>query len=238
MNTAIVREILGYQVRFLTFRGGRPNLENHAGYYLGYGLLVTWLAGIGRYWDNPRAELWQHLGLGSLAYVFTLALLIYLIVMPLRPRNWSYRNVLIFICLTSLPALLYAIPVERFMTLEGAQAANAGFLAVVAVWRVALYINFLRTAARLSVLKIIVATLLPLALIVVALTLLNLEHVIFDIMAGIREADQGPNDTAYMVVLVLGVLSYFGSPVLALAYLAMVAMEARKFYRERRGVSA
>ena len=70
-----------------------------------------------------------------------------LIVAPLRPRNWSFVGVLIFVTLTSLPALLYAIPVEKFMSLETAQTANVIFLAIVASWRVALLIVFLKRAA-------------------------------------------------------------------------------------------
>ena len=57
---------------------------------------------------------------------------------------------LIFVTLTSLPALLYAIPVEKFMALEYAQTANVLFLAVVASWRVALLIVFLKRAAGLT----------------------------------------------------------------------------------------
>lgn len=45
--------------------------------FLAYGFIFTWLAGVGRYWDNPRAELWQIMGLGSIAYVFVLALIIW-----------------------------------------------------------------------------------------------------------------------------------------------------------------
>lgn len=62
--------------------------------------------------------------------------------------------------------MLYAIPVERFLALPQAQGANAAFLGVVALWRVALYAVFLRRAAGLSALRTIVATLLPLVLIV------------------------------------------------------------------------
>jgi hypothetical protein len=50
-------------------------------------------------------------------YVFVLALVLWLFVAPLRPRHWSYRNVL-FIGLTAAPAFLYAIPVERMMSLD------------------------------------------------------------------------------------------------------------------------
>ena len=127
-----------------------PDIKAHWPAYLAWGLFTAWLAGIGRYWDHPSAGWWQYAGLGSVAYVFVLAFFLWVVVAPLRPRNWSFVGVLIFVTLTSLPALLYAIPVEKFMALEHAQAANVIFLAVVASWRVALLIVFLRRAAGLT----------------------------------------------------------------------------------------
>jgi hypothetical protein len=191
---------------------------------------MTWLAGIGRYWDNPRAELWQIAGLGSLAYVFSLALVLWLLILPLRARRWSYRNVLLFVCLTSPPALLYAIPVERFMSGEAALAANAWFLGIVASWRVALLLVFLKRDAGLRAWEAIVACLLPLALIVVSLALLNLEHVVFNLMSGIRAEDRSVNDAAYLVVLTLSYFSFLASPLLAIAYLWLV-------FRRRQGLA-
>lgn len=212
-------ELLRDAWRLLSFRRMGPGVRMHANTYLGFGLAVTWLAGIGRYWDNPRAELWQLAGLGSVAYVFSLALLLWLLILPLRPRRWSYRNVLLFVCLTSPPALLYAIPVERFMSGEAALATNAWFLGVVASWRVALLLVFLKRDAGLKAWEAIVACLLPLALIVVALALLNLEHVVFNLMSGIRAEDQSANDAAYMIVVVLSYFSFLASPLLVIAYL-------------------
>ncbi|QKK01268.1 MAG: hypothetical protein HND55_00590 [Pseudomonadota bacterium] len=182
--------------------------------YLAFGLLFTWLVGIGRYWDNPRADLWQYIGLGSVVYVFVLAAIIYFLVLPLRPRNWSYRSVLLFITLTSPPAVLYAIPVERFMAMDQAAAANAWFLAIVAAWRVALYGWFLRVFSGLGWLATITSLLLPLILIVIALTALNLEHVVFRLMSGIREHEKSANDLAYGVVVMLTFLSIWAAPVL------------------------
>jgi len=208
--------------RLLTFRRMGAGVRSHANAYLGFGLAMTWLAGIGRYWDNPRAELWQLAGLGSVAYVFSLALLLWLLILPLRARRWTYRNVLLFVCLTSPPALLYAIPVERFMSGEVALAANAWFLGIVASWRVALLLVFLKRDAGLRVWEAIVACLLPLALIVVSLALLNLEHVVFNLMSGIRAEDQSANDAAYMIVILLSYFSFMASPLLAIAYLWLV----------------
>ena len=144
---------------------------------------------MGRYWDHPNANWWQYAGLGSVAYVFVLALFLWAIVAPLRPRNWSFVGVLIFVTLTSLPALLYAIPVEKFMSMENAQGTNVIFLAVVATWRVGLLVAFLRRAAGLTRAGVAVATLLPLTIIVTALVVLNLEKAVFEIMGGKHAAD-------------------------------------------------
>lgn len=225
----MIGHLLRDEWRFLTFRRMSPAVREHARAYLAFGLVFTWLAGIGRYWDNPRAFWWQHLGLGSLAYVFALALIVWLLIAPLKPRHWSYRNVLLFVTLTAPPAVLYAIPVERFLAVEDAVRANVWFLAVVATWRVALYAVFLRRTGGLSGPATVVGTLLPLTIIVVALTALNLEHVVFNLMGGLRPEDTSANDGAYFVVLVLSVLSVTIAPVVLLAYgiLAYLAFRHR-----------
>lgn len=219
----MIRQLLADQWRFLTFRRMSPAVREHWRLYLAVGLFFTWLAGVGRYWDNPRAKLWQHLGLGSLFYVFILALLIWAILAPLKPRNWSYRNVLLLTTLTAPPAILYAVPVERFLTRDGAIVANMWFLGLVAAWRVALFATFLRRDAALSIGRVIVGTLLPLAVIVVALTALNLEHVVFRIMGGLRESDRSSNDGAYVIVLLLSVVSVYIAPILVIAYAVLIA---------------
>lgn len=223
-----LRKILADQRDLLLFRPFKPDLAQHWQAYLAWGLLVTWLAGIGRYWDHPNAALWQYAGLGSLAYVFVLALLLWLIVEPLKPRHWSYSGVLIFVTLTSLPALLYAIPVEKFMSLESAQAVNVIFLAVVATWRVALLMVFLKRAADLSALGVTVASLLPITLIVTLLVMLNLERAVFDIMGGNRAPTQ--NDAAYLVLILISVFSVLASPILLIIYGVLV-------YRAQRAAS-
>ncbi len=182
--------------------------------YLIFGILFTWLCGIGRYWDNPRADLWQYLGLGSVIYIFVLALIIWLIILPLKPKNWSYKNVLLFISLTSPPAILYAIPVEKFLTLAAAQSANVWFLAIVAIWRVLLLLRYLTNSAKLSGLCVLVATLLPLTLIVTLLTILNLEHVVFKIMAGLEDHEKSANDSAYFILMLITYISVLLSPML------------------------
>jgi len=228
MNLPTVRTAL----RVLFFRATREELLGLDYRHLAFGLVFTWLAGVGRYWDSPRAALVQKLGLGSLAYVFVLAAFLYLILWPLRPAGWSYLRLLTFITLVSPPALLYAIPVERFLSLQGAQTANAWFLAIVASWRVALLFFFLMRLGQLRWYAVTVASLLPLAIIVVALFFLNLEHVVFDLMAGIRPEQRSPNDTAYMVVFLLSMLAWVASPALLIAYGVIVGLRVRE--RRRR----
>jgi hypothetical protein len=229
----LVTGLAANQLRLLTFREFKPNLRDHWRAYLGWGLFWTWMAGIGRYWDNPKAEWWQTLGLGSIAYIFTLALVLWLVILPLKPKNWTYRNILIFLSLTSLPAVLYAIPVERFMPLAEAQAVNAGFLAVVATWRVLLLWIFLRRLAQLRGIAILVACLLPLTLIVTTLAALNLEHVVFNLMAGNDRTTGTGNDAAYFVVLLMTMASFILAPFLALIYVALAVDRWAEARRER-----
>jgi hypothetical protein len=85
-------------------------------------------------------------------------------------------------------------------------------LATVALWRVALLMVFLKRGAGLSPSAATVASLLPLALIVTGLVVLNLEKAVFDVMGGNRQPTQ--NDAAYFVLLLISMLSIFATPVL------------------------
>ncbi len=214
----MLQHVLTEQFRLLVFRDVSFDIERRFTTYLAYVLVVSWLVGIGRYWDHPNAYAWQYAGLGSVAYVFVLSIFLYFVIKPIKPPRWSYRMVFVFVGFTSLPAVLYAIPVERFLTLDIAQKVNAWFLGIVAFWRVALYVRFLRKAAGLGKFGVFIAALLPLSVIVVTLSILNLEHVIFDLMAGIRDQDQSQNDVAYMVVFFLSVFAYMVFPVTAICY--------------------
>ena len=61
-----------------------------------------------------------------------------------------------------------------------------------------------------------VATLLPLAIIVTVLTVLNLEKAVFEIMGGNREQTQ--NDAAYFVLMLITTFSVLASPVVLILY--------------------
>jgi len=208
--------------RLLTFRLSRQNFLDLGRRHFFFGLASTWIVGMGRYWDDPRAKLLQHLGLGSVIYIFVLSLIVWLVIWPLRPKEWSYKKVLIFVSLTAPPAILYAIPVERYFSLETARSVNAWFLAIVAAWRVAMLIFFLKRYAQLGVFQIVVAACLPLTLIVTTLSALNLERAVFDLMGGIREGAGTANDTAYAVLFALTYFSVILFVPLLLCYVAIV----------------
>lgn len=180
------------------------------------GLSGTWLVGIGRYWDDPGAKLLQHFGIGSVIYIFVLALFIWFIVKPYLVDRWNYYTVLTFISLTSFPAIFYAIPVEKFVSIEQANRINVWFLAVVATWRLSLLFYFLKHFTRLGLLDVITLVLMPVCLIISALTMLNLHRVVFEIMGGIRNPTA--HDSAYFALLYLTAISMILAIPLLISY--------------------
>ncbi len=88
-----MRTLLLKIIRLLSLRLSRAGYASLDGSALAVGLIGTWLAGMGRYWDNPQAELLQKLGFGSVLYVFALAALLWLIGLPLRIAGWRYRTI-------------------------------------------------------------------------------------------------------------------------------------------------
>jgi hypothetical protein len=215
-----VRTVLHDAWRLLTFRAQRDELDRWGRGHLVLGLLATWLVGIGRWWDDPNASPLQKTGLGSVAYTLALALVLFLVAWPLGPRAWSYRHVLTFVTLTAPPAILYAIPVERLVSMPVATQLNLWFLLVVATWRVGLLLFYFLRHAALGWWRTLVSVLLPLSAIVVSLTLLNLSRGVIQIMGGLRDenADQLAND----IVLTLGTLAFLAAGPLFVAYLVGV----------------
>ena len=211
--------------RLLTFRITREEILKFSWQHLVFGLICTWLVGIGCYWDNPRAEFLQHLGIGSVVYIFVLTLFLWLTILPLKAKDWTYFKILTFVSLVSPPAILYAIPVQNFFNLETANSINAIFLLAVAAWRVGLLFFFLRKFALLDWFSAISAALFPLAFIVAALTILNLDRVVFDLMAGIIE--QTPNDAAYGILGWMTLFSILAFPVILIGYVAAIVKNNR-----------
>ncbi|HVG31983.1 MAG TPA: hypothetical protein VM911_02850 [Pyrinomonadaceae bacterium] len=207
--------------KLLTFRLTREEFLEFNHRHLIFGLCCTWLVGMGRWWDDARASLLQHLGLGSLVYIFILALILWLGIFLLKPKRWSYRHVLTFVSLTSLPAALYAIPVEKLFSFERARFINLLFLIVVASWRVALLIYYLKWHAELKPTAILVSTMLPITGIIVTLTILNLERATFVSMGGFRE-EPTVNDSAYNLLTALTGLSVLLFIPLLICYMFLV----------------
>ncbi len=219
-----MRGLLVSAGRVLGFLASGDELRALERRHLLFGLVCVWLVGIGRWWDDPNAHLLQHLGLGSVAYVFVLSALLWLFVRSLGPAEPRYTALLTFVCLTAPPAALYAIPVERFVDLQTARTLNAWFLAVVAAWRLALFGMWLRRAADFSWLRTVVSMLLPTTLVVATLTVLNLERAVFDIMGGLRVAGTS-NDLAYATLFALTAWSMIAFPVLLVFWLGLLVRD-------------
>jgi hypothetical protein len=209
--------ILKTIIRLLDFNITREEMLAFNKAHLAVGIVGTWVVGMGRYWDDKGASLLQHLGLGSVIYIFILAAFIWLILLPFRIKNWSYFTVLTFISLTSFPAVFYAIPVERFFSIKTANLINVWFLAIVAMWRLALLYYFLRSFTRLSIGNVLTVTLMPICLIISTLTVLNLHRAVFAIMGGISEPT--PHDAAYGILTLLTGVSMLAALPLLIAYL-------------------
>lgn len=222
-----IKELFIFNLRLLFFRTTREDFDSFSTSHLKFGLFCTWIVGMGRWWDDPEANILQHLGLGSVIYIFVLSAIIWLLVLPLKARNWSYRHVLTFVSLTSLPALLYAIPVERFTTVETAITLNVWFLSIVALWRVALYFFYLARHAGLYWFDRIVVAFLPLSAIVVPLVILNLHRVVFDIMGGLRDVEKTAHDGEYGVLFVLALVSIQSLIPLLIGYLYIIRKARR-----------
>lgn len=200
-----IKESLLRMLRLVSFRISREELSRLNRTDLYVGLFFTWLVGMGRYWDDPKANILQHLGVGSVLYIFVLSALLWLILKPFRISDWRYERVLTFVSLTSIPAIFYAIPVEQFFNVDLSARINAYFLLAVATWRVALLIFFLQRSAQLSKGETIIGTFLPITFIVTLLTALNLERAVFDIMGGMREKTS--HDSAYGILVLITMLS-------------------------------
>lgn len=208
--------------RLLTFRAQRDELDRWGRGHLVLGLLATWVVGMGRWWDDPEASPLQKTGIGSIAYTLALSLVLFLVAWPLGPRAWSYRHVLTFVTLTAPPAILYAIPVERLVSMPVATQLNLWFLLVVATWRVGLLLFYFLRHAALGWWRTLVSVLLPLCAIVVALSLLNLSRGVIQFMGGLR--DENADDLANNIVLTLGTLAFVAAGPLFVAYLVGVAV--------------
>ena len=196
--------------------------------HLVLGVLVVWGVGVGRYWDSPRAEPLQKLGVGSLIYVPVLAVLLWVIVAALKPERGGFMKLLTFLTLTAPPAVIYAIPIEWWVPLDTAQGLNAAALGLVAVWRVAMYGRYLYVWNRLPAEALVVSLLLPITGIILALAMLNLEHVVFQIMGGLSNHEPTSADDRYAIVMLLAMFSFLAAPFLFIFWLVHIGLRRRR----------
>jgi hypothetical protein len=213
--------------RLLTFQITREELHRLDHRFLIAGLVGTWIVGMGRYWDSPTAEFAQRTGIGSIVYVFVLAALLYGVGYPLKPQNWSYGSVLTFITLTSFPAALYAIPVERWTSVHTAIQINVWFLAIVALYRVGLYLFYMWRSAELGIGTAITTVFLPITLIIAMITISGYAGVVFDVMGGFANREPTAMDGVNTVLTTITVLSCMSLPIWLVAYLVVVGIRAR-----------
>jgi hypothetical protein len=184
------------QLQILTLTATKEELLSLDTDALLWGLLMVWLAGIGRFWDDPTAELFQRSGLPSLIYIWVLALFLWIFILFLRPKNWSYLRLVTFISMTGMPAFLYAIPLEKMMNEYEAAEGNAMLLIIVACWRVLMLANYLIRVTGLNIFCVTVALLLPLMTIVNILVTTGTFAETFDAMSGTRLVYLVPLDEA------------------------------------------
>jgi len=212
--------------RILTFRARRDEFFFEDRRFLYFGLLTTWMVGIGRFWDNPSVPFYRHFGVGSVLYVPILAFLLFVVILPFKPEAWTYRRVATFVAMTAPPGFLYAIPIQMLWGLESANSWHFVFLGIVSTWRVALLFFYLGRFAALGWLMQLVCSLLPLSMIISTLTVLNLDRVVFDLMDGVEL--RTANDSSYVVLFALTTLSVVILLPLLLAYFIGVRVAYKK----------
>ena len=108
------------------------------------------------------------------------------------------------------------------MSLEDANQMNLRFLGIVALWRLALWVHYLKRWGLFMGGMTFVGAAMPLAVIFMALIQLNLHHVVVNIMGGIREADRTSQDAAYSALWLLGLIAVPVSSLAGFGWLALV----------------
>jgi hypothetical protein len=172
------------------------------------GLMFVVAAGFAREYDGEDLlrEPW-HLAIPLAASVGSSAILYLLVRLVAYFRGCrepglvhGYRDFLAHYWMTAPLALLYAIPVERFLSAPASVAANLSFLAIVAAWRVALMARVVSVIYRAPLWESALVVLFfgdTLVAVVLAVTPLP----IVGIMGGIRlsEAEQVLHNVGLML---------------------------------------
>lgn len=205
-------------VRVLTFRASGAEMLALGPRELVLGLICTWVAGMGRWRDDPTASLFMMSGLGSVAYVLALTSLLWLVIRPLDPYAFSWGNLLIFVTLTSPPAFLYAIPVEQWLSEGAALQLNLIFLQIVALWRLSLLCVYLRRSFSMSPIQVAMGAGIPIMGVIVVLGFTRMDYAVFDAMGGFRRGPLSPHRWEHEFLFGLGLLSLVGLLILGFIY--------------------
>jgi hypothetical protein len=227
MTKSDLLPVLNVALRILTFRATKAELLGLDHRHLAFGLFCTWVVGMGRSWDDTDASLLQHLGVGSVVYVFALSFLLWATLNPLAPVKVSYPQALAFVSLVAPPALLYAIPVEQFVVPEIARTLNVLLLCVVASWRVALLVFYLTRGVQLRPAEIFVVTLFPLSTILAPITVFGLLNAIASAMGGLRDG-QELSEPATQALYLIGSIAIVAWLPLAIANSILIAHRRRR----------
>lgn len=107
------------------------------------------------------------------------------------------------------------------MSMSAAQNSNLAFLGIVAIWRVAMLVNFLFRVAKLHWFAVIIGTLGPLTMIVLTVIFFNGGRYLVMIMAGL-DREPGAEDLANQAVLTLGFVSLYAAPFLVVGYFGLI----------------
>jgi len=215
--------------RVLTFRLTPEEFDELGFRHFLLGTVTAWAVGFGRWWNRPEDAMpLLRSGIVSVIIVLALGLLLHVVTSVLKPQHRGLLKTTAYVSLTSLPAAVYALPLESWMELEQARSGNFAMLTVVAVWRVALYVCFLMRIARFKLYTTIVTTVFPLAVVVFLLAVNGLTFHVLQLNTGRADTPISTAESRYEVILYMGILSIYVAPVAFVLWLLLWAWSRKR----------
>ena len=156
-----------------------------------FGIAVTWLVGVGRWWDDPGADPVRLTGIGSIVYVLFLSSFVYLVARPMAAADAPLKNawrVLIAVTLTAAPAALYAFPIEQFGSPDLHLNYNSAALFAVSTWRVMMFYHLLRAGGSMDKKQAWAVMLVVISVILGVLGFFGVLGAVANSMGGFRDA--------------------------------------------------
>ncbi|HRJ34320.1 MAG TPA: hypothetical protein PKY51_12295 [Fimbriimonadaceae bacterium] len=111
--------------------------------------------------------------------------------------------------------------------LEIAQRLNLAFLAIVALWRVALAIHYFRVGCGITITRSFVALLTPISIIILARVSSGRAGYVMDLMGGVRKATSTVRDSSDSVIAALAFLSVPIAFIGILSYVTVLASNVK-----------